>query len=305
MFGVSLSSMHGEDMSPLISALPATTKPRIDGILDEPCWQTAELSSPMVAIGGAAVKVPTWGKFCWDEKYLYVAIICNEPLMSDLQGRLQRKDLAQFEESIEVFINPSHDHSAYKQFRIGFMGETDTHVQNDIDLTLTSQWHGAVHHAADAWTVEMAIPFEVIGMRPASNCLWGLNFNRQRSIQKTDMWTCWSDTKGGFHSPVRFGHLIFTDYPAWLTDYYGKRMDDADSEFQSLLRRYPTSTKTQATASEKLAERRRAFVRNVGDAKIGSGAQCQPMIKIGEELVAAYEDELVALRLTIIGGNFQ
>jgi len=63
MFGVSLSSVHGEELSPLISALPATTKPKIDGILDEPCWQTAELSSPMVAIGGAAVKVPAWGNF--------------------------------------------------------------------------------------------------------------------------------------------------------------------------------------------------------------------------------------------------
>jgi len=225
--------------------------------------------------------------------------------MADLQDRLRRKDLAQFEESIEVFINPSHDHSAYKQYRVGFMGETDTSVQCDSAPELGSQWSGAVHHAADAWTVEMAIPFEVIGMRPASNSLWGLNFNRQRSIQKTDMWTCWSDTKGGFHSPARFGHLIFTDYPTWLTDYYGKRMDDADSEFQSLLRRYPASTKTQATSSEVLADRRRTFVRNVKDAKIETGVQCQPLIKTGEELVASYEDALVALRLTIIGGNFQ
>jgi hypothetical protein len=293
------------EFAPLICALPVQTAPKIDGSLDDPCWQAAELSAPLTAIGGAAVKVPTWGKVCWDRKHLYVALICAEPQMAVLREHIARNIVSLYGESIEVFVNPGHDHFAYKQYRVGILGERDTHVQTDGDAAFDARWQGARQLHDDAWTVEMAIPFTVIGMTPKADSLWGLNLNRARSVFPDAGAFCWADTKGPFHNPSRFGHIIFADYPTWLTVYYMQRIAEIQTEMRTLRRRYPVAARAQAAELEALMAQRQAFIAEITTASITNGAQCQPYIHRGDALAAAFDAELDDLRCTIIAHHFR
>jgi len=52
---------------------------------------------------------------------------------------------------------------------------------------------------------EFLIPLKAVGGAPAGR--WRANFGREEADTKAA--TCWSPTFGGFHTPERFGVLLF------------------------------------------------------------------------------------------------
>ncbi len=293
-----------EEAVPFYAALRTSSSPVIDGILNDTCWRKAELTRSFVAIGGKEVRVKTRGMLSWDKKNLYIAFTCEEPLMEVLKERIKEGDISPFEESVEIFIDSNDDRSTYLQFRVGILGEKDSRRGYEIDRELNGKWSAAVSLNKDSWTVEAAIPFAVLGAEPLPRALWGLNLNRQRMIEVKGKWTCWSDTKGGFHSPARFGHLIFSNYSAWLNAYFGSQIDGLIREIKSLGRDYPKLT---APFQDTLAQDKkdyRDFLRKVSAANIDSGDKCTPFYNEGKSVVGKYEDAFSRLQLAVVQGEF-
>jgi hypothetical protein len=298
-------AVAGAETFPLISARQVATPPTIDGRLDEACWSGEEATAPFVAIGGAAVPFTTRGRLCWDADYLYIGLTCPEPDMALLRPRLQQGKLSPMEESIEIFLDASHDHHSYLQFRIGLQGERDTSRGTNRDFALDAHWRGAAHLGEDGWTAEAAIPFRLLEARPTPDALWGLNLNRQRVVTQAGMWTCWSDTKGGFHSPSRFGHLVFAPYAEWLTAHYRQHLAVVEEDAQQLRARYPHSTAGHADQTDGVLAQWQAFFARVQAADLPTGDACLPLYADGEKLVTASNALIDALRLAILKGGFR
>ena len=293
------------DALPFLAALRTAQPPALDGRLDEPCWQGAEQTPPFVCIGGAAAPVETRGRACWDDTHLYVAVTCGEPLMGVLRERRDKGLLTPMEESVEIFIDTECDRFTYLQLRVGAQGERDTHNRNDIAHDLTPRWRAAAAGHEDHWSIEAAIPFALLGGRPAPDALWGINFCRQRCIRPEGMWTCWSDTRGGFHSPDRFGRLVFAPYGEWLGAYFGRRADGLAREMAEMAGAYPQGAAGMRERLPALEARRAEFRGAAAAAAPAGGPQCLAFFERGEALLASYERALDELRLAVIASEFR
>ncbi len=294
------------DEFPIYSASRVSEPPRIDGALDDACWTTAEKTAPLVAIGGQAVDISTTGMLCWDDKMLYIAFVCNEPLMNVLEERIRPGQVQDFDESIEVFLDADYDRYSYVQLRVGVKGERDSRYGTQLDPEIHKRWSAGVRRGKDRWTVEMAVPFELLSdSRLQPDTIWGLNLNRQRLVDAgREKWTCWSDTKGGFHSPARFGRLFFADYPLWLRCHYAVLKGSLMDAIEDLMMRYPDAGRPLMPELNRLDEAWLAFLQTIAKAAPDTGGKCKELLPRGTEAVNRYKDFLARLRLSVIKEAF-
>jgi len=200
---------------PAPEAKPA---PRIDGILDDPCWQSAPL------VGGFTLynepiklEVQTFFRVAWDARALYLAVQCDEPQVSKVAVAARPRDAHEIfgDEAVEVFLDPTHDHSHYYQFGVSVAGSLyDSEVQN---ATWNSDAEVMTKLGETGWTVEAAIPWQglvVAARRPGA--VMGFNVCRDRYVGPAREWTNWSQTNANFHDPERFAHLVLSPTPEQL-----------------------------------------------------------------------------------------
>lgn len=288
------------------SAAMTSPAPVIDGVLNDPCWQRAEKTKSFVTIGGGTSPVATRGMVCRDKNNLYIAFICQEPEIEVLKEWVAKKQVKSFEESIEIFIDSDHDHLDYFQFRVDINGQRESRRQMEIDENLSKKWSAAVALDQDFWTVETAIPFKILkGKAPSLETIWGLNLNRQRLIKPEGTWTCWSDTKGRFHSPNRFGHLIFSPYPVWLQACVKSRIRFLLQEIAAFDKKYPKINASFQENLDRLNKETQEFFSSVSSANLVSGDQVDPYYNQRESLYLKYEEFLSDLRLAVIAAKFQ
>lgn len=295
------SATPADDL-PFYAALHTRQAPTVDGGLDEACWQTAEMTRPFVAIGGAAVDVATQALACWDREHLYVAFICPEPRMKDLEDRIARADVGRFDESVELFLDAAGDRYSYVQLRVDILGNRDTHRRADLGDSLTPQWAGAVQRGVDAWTVEIAVPFAMLeAAQPGPATLWNWNVNRQRLAHGGPVqWTCWSDTKGGFHSPDRFGRLIFSDFRAWLRFHIRAQVEAVEAEMGDLVSRYPQAADSFLRQIEHLDRLQSEFLEALPEGRVELDSHRAAAYARGLILEASFSAALDEMRLTVL-----
>jgi hypothetical protein len=198
------------------SAAKADTPIVVDGKLDEPAWQTA------ISVGGFTLygkptksEPPTFWKATYDDRYLYLGITCDEPSLDKLQPVPQARDAhAVFSgETIEIFVDPNHTQGTYYQFAANAAGST--YDSRGEDPVWNAATEAATTRTATGWTLEFAIPWADLGMRPRPGGLLGINVCRDRQIDGKQ-WTNWSRVIHGFHDPPRFGHLILSPKPGMV-----------------------------------------------------------------------------------------
>jgi len=289
----------------IYSAAKTGAPPAIDGELAEPCWRSAERTAAFVRNNGAALRVRTRAMLCRDHENLYVGFVCDEPLAGKLRGAIENGAIAGFEESIEVFVDGNADRHTYIQVMLNVTGRKFSARGTVRAPSLDQRWSGATAiHEAD-WTAEMRLPLELLGIEsPSSDAVCGLNVNRTRSIDGHVVYSCWSNTKGGFHTPARFGTLIFAGYADWLGASVRSRADAISSEARELLAQYPRAAAQVAGALTALDRTRQEFRRGLA-AKELTAAELQALYDRGQSLTAEYETALSKARLAVIRTEFR
>ena len=180
----------------------------VDGRLDEECWRRALVVSAFTLYDRVEPADPqTSVQVTYDDTCLYVGVRCDEPRMDLVKPvPVMRDDKAVFRgEAVELFVDPVHSHSEYYQFGISAAGSVyDSRLQ---DRAWNAHVRAASHLDSSEWSVEVAIPWEDLGVDPAPGTLLGFNVCRDRQVERRQ-WSNWSQTREGFHDPVRFGHLL-------------------------------------------------------------------------------------------------
>jgi len=289
---------------PFYSAKKISVPPVIDGILNEECWKNAEMTVPFVAIGGKEVNVKTVGLLCWDKEKLYIGFICEEPLMEIIEKKIKDGNIKGFDESIEVFIDSRYDRSSYIQLRVGIIGERESRKGAEVSPEMQAGWTAGIKRDKDRWTVEMGVPFALIAYKDITpDTIWGLNLNRQRTVDpKGDAWTCWSDTKGPFATPSRFGNLIFTDYPVWARYYYTLIVNKLMDEVMELIMQYPQATKPFIPEMKKLDNLWWELIKKLYDEK---SLNYKEISIAGDKVVSEYRAFLSQIHLAVIETEFR
>jgi hypothetical protein len=192
------------DPVPQLGIKRTPAPPAIDGKLDDPVWQTAPLIPELRLLAGggpATQKTAVWAAY--DDKGLYVALRCGESRMDEVIAKFTDRGSPLYQEDdVELFILPADTQRVY-QFAINPLGTRSDNSGNKAD------WLAAAQRGEKEWTVEVFIPYGVIGLSrpPAAGVPWGMQFGRQRprtGNRETTSWTAGTS----FISKQGFGEIL-------------------------------------------------------------------------------------------------
>jgi hypothetical protein len=182
-------------------ACPKVAPPKLDGVLDEACWQGPPAAADFQRTDGkGSARQQTRAWVCYDSQSLFVAFECveSEPktiinLVDQDGGEVWRDD------SVEVFLDPTLARQAFRHYVVNVVGRRHP----------ASGWTAATSRTPTGWAAEIAIPLDPGAPSPGD--MWGINLCRTRPArpQAEPEYSAWSFTEGSFHRPERFGVLVF------------------------------------------------------------------------------------------------
>ena len=167
-----------------VRVVRATSKPVIDGRLDEAVWQTAAVVDDMHEIQPTEYAEPserTVIYILYDENALYIGARMYDSEPDKITARIMRQGQQVFgDDWISVNIDPFHDkRSGYRFFTNPNGIRQEGIFQNVTDTQW--EWEGIWYAAAaiddEGWTAEMEIPLKSISFDPNGDT-WGINFRR-------------------------------------------------------------------------------------------------------------------------------
>ena len=199
-------------------AIPSAGVVKVDGVLDEPCWQQGKwqtdfmLADVNAKLARAAVQ--TRFKVAYTASAAYVAVECDEPNMAGLKAKTPWRDGAVWsDDCVEIFFDPSNTGRYYHQILANSRGAIFDMYAADFGKVKSKLWDGAftaagsVDREAGVWRLEVEIPYGtlVLGSEAGSN--WRINVARERHATGALELTTWSRLQGNFHQPLLFGSV--------------------------------------------------------------------------------------------------
>jgi len=185
------------------AVMRAEIAPRVDGNLDDTCWQNAPWTEDFTDIEGDARPVPrfdTRAKLLWDDAALYVGAWLED---TDVWGRLVDRDAVIYQDNdFEVFLDPDGDNHLYWELEVNALntvwdlllvrpyrdGGPAIDAFDTPGLETAVLVSGTVNVPGDqdrGWSVEIRIPWEAlkqlaltVSCPPAAGDWWRANLSR-------------------------------------------------------------------------------------------------------------------------------
>jgi len=158
--------------------------PILDGLFDEPCWQSVGWTTNFIQREPYEGKKPsqeTAFKILYDQKNLYVAFQCFDTEPDKIEKRLSRRD--GFEgDWVEINIDSYFDKRTAFSFSITAAGvKGDELISNDgsnWDASWDPIWYVKVNSDEKGWTGEAKIPLSQLRFAKKETHVWGIQVNR-------------------------------------------------------------------------------------------------------------------------------
>ena len=195
------------------------TSPEADGSIGQNEYGAAKTSSGFVDYRGQGYPAhDTSFMLAYDNKALYIAIVGQEDDPDSVTiGQHERDGDIWQDDYFDIFIDATFDRTTYHQLAVT-LGEVQydgiggpDHGQYG-DAKWDAEWQTAVKMRGDDFVVEIAIPYDALGVKPPKpGDNWGLNICRQRigsDPSKREM-SAWSIPYTSFHVPTHFGTVTF------------------------------------------------------------------------------------------------
>ena len=184
--------------------------PVIDGSLDDEVWlSTLAESSDFIQRQpneGDKPSSQTRFKIVYDDKFLYVAIWCEEVSASAINQRMSRRD-GYNGDWVEVTLDTYHDQRTAFSFTLSAAGvKSDKYVTlngTEEDLAWNPIWYAKSEVTAEGWTAEMKIPLSQLRFSNLEEQLWGLQV--QRRILRNEERSVWQ--------------RVPQDAPGWVSEF--------------------------------------------------------------------------------------
>jgi hypothetical protein len=191
---------------------PASQPPRIDGVLDDECWNAVEWSTDFVQWQpkeGDPPSEQTSFKILYDHDALYVAYRAHDHDPSQISNQLARRDWFPGD-WVEINIDSYNDNRTAFSFTSSVSGTRgDEFVSNDgnnWDGNWDPVWRLATQIDAEGWTAEVMIPLSQLRFASQEEHVWGIQVTR-RIFRKEErsIWQPMDKDEPGWVS--RFGEL--------------------------------------------------------------------------------------------------
>ena len=168
----------------------------VDGVLDEPVWETAP------KIGDLTQRIPQTGQpptertevtLLYDTNNLYIGIMCYDSEPDRVIGSVMDRDAAlRSDDRIEIVLDTFHDQRNAFYFATnpaGALVDGLVFANGQSDNNWDAIWTVRTRRTEQGWSAEFEIPFKSLGF-PSERTVWGFNISRniQRKLED-DRWS--------------------------------------------------------------------------------------------------------------------
>jgi hypothetical protein len=197
----------------------ASSPIRIDGIIDEPAWQEAEVATDfhmILPMDTSKAMVRTEVRMTYDKEHLYLIATNFHALPGPYMVESLRRDFAFGKnDNFLLFMDPFDDLTNGFSFGANAAGAQWDGIMFEggkVDLSWDNIWTSEVKNYDDKWVFEMAVPFKSIRYKKGIT-KWGINFSRLDL--KTTEKSSWTPVPRQFPSAALAytGNLIWDKAP--------------------------------------------------------------------------------------------
>lgn len=193
----------------------ASSPIKIDGVMDEPAWQDAEVASDFYMIlpmDTSYSKVRTDVRMTYDDQHIYLMVINYNGAPGPYMVESLRRDFAFLKnDNFLLFMDPFDDQTNGYSFGANAAGAQWDGIMYDggkVDLSWDNKWNSVVKNYPDKWIFEAVIPFKTIRYKKGIS-RWGINFGR--NDLKTTEKSSWAPVPRQFPS----ASLAYTGVLVW------------------------------------------------------------------------------------------
>lgn len=187
------------------------TPPLLDGKLDDECWKILPSAKCFFIIGGNefAMTKPSFFKVGWDNENFYFAFFAEEPETNKIVAKRPDGDKSLWmEDSVELFLIPPGLNCW--QFIINAKGSRwngDGFTGATLPL---ENWEAKTFIGENFWSIEVKIPFKILGKVPQNDEKWKINVGRNNITGPLEeRVSCWPKIIKSFHEIENFGIILF------------------------------------------------------------------------------------------------
>ncbi|MCZ6751807.1 MAG: DUF5916 domain-containing protein [Acidobacteria bacterium] len=203
---------HGQKtITAVRTELPVT----LDGNLDEPAWQAAQISLGFVQkdpLEGEPSSERTEFRVLYTATTLYIGVVCYDSNVEGILATDRRRDSAmENDDKLSIVLDTFHDHRNAFLFRTNPLGaQYDaliTDEGNSVNENWDEKWDVASQISPVGWTAEFAIPFKSLRVSEEDGQSWGLDL--ERVIRRKNEFSYWNSFHRGFdlENISQGGHL--------------------------------------------------------------------------------------------------
>lgn len=189
---------------------------KVDGALDEPVWQRADVLTDFIVWGSTdPSEFATIIRLVHDGKDLYVGMECLQDTSKLVVEAAPRDGNTWKDDSIEIFVNKGMDAAPHAQFIINAAGAFFDQYDRDgtkdyaerLAYNFNAEWGAKVY--PDKWTGEVRIPLAELGITPAPDALIRMNFVRNAHEGKETRISAWFSSMRAHADPLSRGWILF------------------------------------------------------------------------------------------------
>jgi hypothetical protein len=181
-----------------------TDEIRIDGVIDDAAWESANFLSNFVQrdpIQGDSPTETTEFAILYDNEYLYVAIRALDSEREGIRSILSRRDEETPSDWVNVSLDSYGDNRTAFEFWLNPQGvkrDIRRYDDSEEDLNWDAIWDGKATVQATGWSAEYRIPFQELRFSGQQDQSWGLQVYRHISRKNEDIyWTYWDKEQDG------------------------------------------------------------------------------------------------------------
>jgi hypothetical protein len=155
-----------------LQALKVDSPLLVDGILDEPFWQQADIATGFLDVrSGQPAAQQTKVRVAYTRSHLYLAVECVDDRMDEIHATERREDrFFQGDDWVEIHLDPMHSHNSKYAF---FSNPLGTRVDGyegpggAFSTSWSADWELAAKINDDCWACEMSIPLRILNYQQA------------------------------------------------------------------------------------------------------------------------------------------
>lgn len=166
----------------------ATGTIRIDGLLDESDWVSADVATGMYLnfpTDTLPANFQTEARVTFDDQFLYIGFVCHDDQTPSVVQSLRRDFEWSMNDNVGLYFDPYNDYtngfffgiSPFGVQREGIMSGGGIDPMNNFNINWDNKWYSEVTRHSDKWIAEIAIPFKSI--RYNRGVPWNISFLRQ------------------------------------------------------------------------------------------------------------------------------